>query len=84
MKCVDLILKALWILKKDGLTPRLTVSGSGEMREELKRLTDSLGLAEQVSFESEKTGLELSQLLNAHLVFSSAFLLLMKYSSKTC
>jgi glycogen synthase len=67
-KGVDLLLKALWILKKEGLTPCLTVIGSGEMREELKQLTDALGLAEQVSFESEKTGLELSQLLNAHRI----------------
>ncbi len=67
-KGVDLLLNALSILKKEGLTPRLTVIGSGEMHFELQKLTDSLGLAEQVSFVSEKTGLELAQLLNAHRI----------------
>jgi glycogen synthase len=67
-KGVDLLLKALWLLKKDRLTPRLTVIGSGEMQSELQRLTYALDLADQVTFVSEKTGLELAQLLNAHRI----------------
>jgi glycogen synthase len=67
-KGVDLLLKALWLLKEEGLTPQLTVIGSGGMYQELQRLTCSLGLVDQVTFEPEKTGLELAQLLNAHRI----------------
>jgi glycogen synthase len=67
-KGVDLLLRALRLLKEEGLSPRLTVIGSGEMRWELQRLTGSLGLADQVTFVLEKTGLELAQLLNSHSI----------------
>lgn len=49
-KGCDLALRALALLKKEGLHPSFTVIGDGPELPVLKRLTAELGLAEQVEF----------------------------------
>ncbi len=49
-KGCDLALKALGILKAEGLTPTFTVIGDGTERKNLEALARDLGIADQVSF----------------------------------
>ena len=49
-KNVDVILRALALLKQEGLCPRLRVVGDGPMRRELEALARGLNLDQQVSF----------------------------------
>lgn len=67
-KGLDVLLAAMKLLKGIGLTPKLTVIGSGPESSHLQQLTERLSLPEQVSFVGEKTGPELAQLLNAHQI----------------
>jgi glycosyltransferase involved in cell wall biosynthesis len=65
-KGCDTLLTALHKLKLEGLKPRLTIIGSGEEEELLKRMVDDLGINEQVEFTGAKKGDELVRLLNQH------------------
>jgi glycosyltransferase involved in cell wall biosynthesis len=49
-KNVDVILRALALLKHEGLCPRLRVVGDGPVRRDLEALTHALGLDQQVVF----------------------------------
>jgi len=49
-KRVDLLLRAVALLKVDGLVVRFRVAGAGEARAELQRLATDLDIAEQVEF----------------------------------
>jgi glycogen synthase len=67
-KGLDLLFKALKLLQGQALTPRLTVIGTGLEEKNFRRLAQDLGIASQIDFVGEKTGLELVQLLNAHRI----------------
>jgi glycogen synthase len=67
-KGLDLLLKALKLLKEQAITPCLTVIGTGIAETNFRQLAQDLGIASQVDFVGEKTGLELVRLLNAHQI----------------
>jgi glycogen synthase len=67
-KGFDLLLDALVLLARDGLTPRLTIAGDGPERPRLERQVQRLGLLERVDFSGTVTGEALVRLLNAHQV----------------
>lgn len=67
-KGVDLLLEAVGLLKKLGLTPKLTVIGEGPELTALQQLAEDLAIHEQVSFVGVKTNLELVQFLSAHQI----------------
>ncbi len=69
-KGVDLLLRALDLLKRDGLSPDLTIVGSGPEENELRRLTASLGLDKQVTFAGQKSGPAIAEILNRHLILA--------------
>ena len=65
-KGVDLLLRALGQLRREGLEPDLTVVGAGPEGENLSVLARELVVQHQVSFASQRTGEELVHLLNQH------------------
>lgn len=67
-KGADLVLHALAALKREALTPRLTIVGDGPERQPLTALADALGLAPQVTFAGLQKGPALVALLNRHRV----------------
>lgn len=67
-KGVDLLLRALQILKRDGMSSALTIVGTGPEEANLRKLATELGLEAQVTFAGKKSGVELAQFLNQHLV----------------
>ncbi|MEY2519935.1 MAG: hypothetical protein QOF24_1694 [Verrucomicrobiota bacterium] len=67
-KGVDLLLEALKLLRNDGLTPDLTIVGSGPEDANLRRLAAESGLASQVTFVGEKSGTALAEILNRHRI----------------
>ena len=67
-KGVDLLIHALALLRKRGLTPRLTVAGSGPEEAALRELARTEGVAPQVNFAGPHTGADLARILNAHQV----------------
>jgi len=67
-KGVGLLIEALKQLKEKGLTPKLTVIGTGCELKKLEQQAQGLNVEAQVSFVGTKTGLELVQLLNQHQI----------------
>lgn len=67
-KGVDLLLDALFNLKQQQVTPRLTIIGSGLEETKLRQQTEKLGIVNQVSFAGIKVGSELAKLLNEHKI----------------
>ncbi|WP_373530520.1 glycosyltransferase family 4 protein [Nostoc sp.] len=67
-KGVDLLLEALANLKALGMTPGLTVIGSGPEEFKLRWQAKELDLANQVDFVGVKVDKELAKLLNAHQI----------------
>lgn len=67
-KGVDLLLDALFELKKLGLKPKLTIVGKGPEELNLQQQSEALHLGEQVDFVGVKIGQELAQILNAHQI----------------
>lgn len=67
-KGADLLLEALGNLKKQGLTPRLTIIGSGSEELQLRQQVIDLEIVEQVNFVGAKIEKELTTLLNAHKI----------------
>lgn len=65
-KGVDMLLESLCQLRQKGLTPSLTIIGSGPEKDNLETRTQKLKLTEQVSFAGQKIGKELRESLNAH------------------
>ncbi|MEM1326780.1 MAG: glycosyltransferase family 4 protein [Bacteroidota bacterium] len=68
IKGVDLLLKALYLLKQEGVMPKLSIIGDGEDRAKLEQMTIDSGLQNQVTFEGIKTGDTLVERLNQHQV----------------
>ncbi|MEC4984437.1 MAG: glycosyltransferase family 4 protein [Oscillatoria sp. PMC 1068.18] len=67
-KGVDLLLQALANLKQIGLTPKLTIIGSGPEESNLHQQTQQLQINELVDFVGVKIDQELTKLLNAHQI----------------
>ena len=67
-KGVDLLLDALANLKDLGLTPKLTIIGTGAEESSLRQQAKQLKIAEQVDFVGVKIDKELVELLNAHKI----------------
>jgi len=67
-KGVDLLLSALAILKNRGLSPSLTIVGSGPELFAMQQMTERLGLSDQVTFAGPKGGAELVALLQHHKI----------------
>lgn len=65
-KGADLLVRALARLKSSGLTPQLTIIGSGPAEAELKALVTQAGLSDQIRFLGTLTGTELVKELNRH------------------
>lgn len=69
-KGVDLLLHALDLLKRDGLSPDLTIVGTGPEENDLRRLAATLGLDKQVTFIGQKSGAAIAEILNRHLILA--------------
>jgi len=69
-KGVDLLLRALELLKRDGVTPDLTIIGSGPEENNLRKLAAELGVDQQVNFVGQKSGTRLAETLNQHRVLA--------------
>ena len=67
-KGVDLLLRALAMVREEGRTPDLTIIGTGPEEPALRALTHELKLEEQVEFAGKKSGDELARLLNQHRI----------------
>jgi glycogen(starch) synthase len=67
-KGVDVLLRALRMLRHQGLRPRLTIVGVGPEEQALRELAASLKLEGQVQFAGLKRGAELVRMLNEHQI----------------
>ena len=67
-KGADLLLDALSILQKKGITPGLSIIGDGPERDALQKQCSRLGLDSQVRFLGTHTAEDLAGLLNAHKI----------------
>jgi glycogen synthase len=67
-KGVDLLLQAMKLLQNDGVTPDLTIVGSGPEKKNLESLAIELSLDRQVIFAGQKSGGALAELLNLHRI----------------
>lgn len=67
-KGTDVLLEALRILQAQGLTPRLTIIGTGPEQEPLQELAQKLQIGSLVEFVGTKSGDELVRLLNRHQI----------------
>ena len=69
-KGVDLLLRAVELLKRDGLFPDVTIVGNGPEENNLRRLTTELGLDRQVTFAGKQSGGTLAKTLNRHRILA--------------
>lgn len=67
-KGANLLLDALAQLKSMGLTPKLTIIGSGSEESRLRQQAQDLEIFNQVNFAGVKVEHELAKLLNAHQI----------------
>lgn len=67
-KGIDVLIHALGHLRAKGLSPRLTVVGSGAELEPMKKLAGAVGVGGQVSFVGPKRGAEIAVILNQHKI----------------
>ena len=67
-KGVSLLLSALTQLKRMGLTPNLTIIGSGEAESQLRQQVIDYSLHRQVTFAGVKIDHELARFLNSHQI----------------
>ena len=67
-KGVDTLLHALRALQEQSCFPRLTVIGSGQEEEPLRKLAQELNVAQQITFTGSKQPEDIARLLNAHQV----------------
>jgi len=65
-KGVQVLLHALALLNETGISPDLSIVGSGVYLAELKKLCDELALNKQVSFLGEKNAQQVAELLAEH------------------
>ena len=67
-KGVDLLLRSLRVLRGLGITPRLTIVGTGPEESSLRSFCHENGLDTQITFAGSVTGSALAELLNTHLI----------------
>ncbi len=67
-KGVDVLLDALSELKRQGITPLLTIIGDGPERADIERRIDRLGLESQVTLLGKRGSDEIVRILNAHRI----------------
>jgi glycogen(starch) synthase len=67
-KGIDTLIHALLQLKRWGLSPRLTVIGSGPEERALRQLARNLRVEQQIDFVGSKQPEEISRILNGHQV----------------
>ena len=67
-KGVDLLLRALKLLRDEGSSPDLTIVGSGPEETNLRKLAGDLELNRQVTFAGQKSGATLAEILNQHRI----------------
>jgi glycosyltransferase involved in cell wall biosynthesis len=67
-KGVDVLLRALGILKQENVSACLTIIGTGPEETNLRALVCGLGLDQAVTFANEKVGPELAELMNRHQI----------------
>jgi glycogen(starch) synthase len=65
-KGLDILIRALAALRTSGMTPRLTVIGTGSEERSMRDLTVECGLQEQIEFVGQRIGVDLAELLNRH------------------
>ena len=69
-KGVDLLLRAVELLKQDGLSPDVKIVGSGPEEDNLRRLTTELGLDREVTFAGQQSGTALAETLNQYCILA--------------
>ncbi len=67
-KGLDVLLRALGILKQQNVSAGLTIIGCGPEETNLRALVCALGLDQAVTFSGEMVGPELAELMNRHQV----------------
>lgn len=67
-KGIDVLVEAMAKLRDRGLTPSLTVAGSGPEEPSLRRRVSELNLEDLVTFAGRVTDEKLNELLNAHRI----------------
>lgn len=67
-KGIDILLRALGLLKARGMQPELTIVGGGSKETELKALSAELGLEQQVCWTGPRTAEEIACILNQHRI----------------
>lgn len=67
-KGLSTLIVALGILKEQGKRPGLTVIGLGSDESDFRKLSDALGLTEQVAFVGPRKGESLAEAVNRHKV----------------
>lgn len=69
-KGVDLLLRALELLRRDDVSANLTIVGSGPEDNNLRKLAAELGVDRQVTFAGQKSGSALAEILNQHRILA--------------
>jgi glycogen synthase len=67
-KGADILVEALSVLKGRGLTPNLSIIGTGPEEAALKQHSGKLGLDGQITFLGKRTGTDLVRELNRHQI----------------
>jgi glycogen synthase len=67
-KGVDVLIRALGILKQRKIRTNLTIIGPDSTKANLVGLVDELGLDQEATFLGEKVGTELAELMNRHRI----------------
>jgi glycosyltransferase involved in cell wall biosynthesis len=67
-KGIDILIDALAEVRNRGLSPSLTVAGSGPEESAIRHRVNELGLQDSVTFAGRVSDEELNELLNAHKI----------------
>jgi glycosyltransferase involved in cell wall biosynthesis len=67
-KGVDVLLRALRILKQQNVSVHLTIIGRGPEENNIRVMVGKLSLDQAVTFAGEKTGEELAEIMNRHQI----------------
>lgn len=67
-KGVDILIKALRILRDSSIQPQLTITGDGPERQNLERQTTELGLQSAIDFTGNLNSRQLAEQLNQHRI----------------
>jgi glycogen synthase len=67
-KGLDILIKALGLLRASDINPKLTVIGSGPEESAMRELASTCQVRKQIEFLGLRTGSELAEILNAHQI----------------